>query len=143
MPRYRPESPLGYDLDLELAFVMIDGKKCQVGSAGSILLMCPTCGAARFRTSYRPGQETCWDGHGALEPVGLDDLDRWNKINPITTTKAERKVRRLEDEAIRPWNWVFGDLTEADFPEGFAEIGGEKVASYRGLEPTTRQEGIG
>lgn len=138
MPRYRPESPLGYDLTLELAYVMIDGRKCQVGSAGSIILMCPTCGSERFRLQYYPGAETCWEGHGAMEPIALDDLDRWEKINPMITTVEQRKARRLEEETARPWNWVFGDLTEADFPEGFAEIGGAKVAAYEALKADAR-----
>lgn len=133
MPRYRPEADGGYDLTLELPFTMFGRRKCQVGSAGSLMLMCPKCGRTKFRIQTS-GAEDCFGCDGIAVPVALDDLAELDKVNPIITTVEQRKAARLEEEALRPWNWVFGDLTEADFPEGFAEIGGQKVEAYQRLK---------
>lgn len=134
MPRYRPESPLGYDLTLELPFIMIDGRKCKVGTAGSIILGCPVCGAQHFRQTIYPHPGQCFEGHGDMKPMALDDIEEWKKVAPagtVFTTVEQRKAERLKEEAERPWNWIFGDLTEADFPEGFAEMNGIKAPAYQ------------
>jgi hypothetical protein len=126
MPKYYKEHARGYDLDLEFEFIEIDGVRCQLGTAGSVILVCPTCGAERFRE--RPSHlETCWKGHGEMVPLPLrgelrDKLHAmWCESGDTFTTVEERKARRLEDEAKRPWNWVFGDKTEVDFPEGYVK----------------------
>lgn len=131
MPRYYKEHAKGYDLDLELPFIEIKGERCQLGSAGSIILVCVTCGRERFREYHHPG-ETCWDGHGPMQPLPLRGelrgrLDRlWAGRGDTFTTVEQRRADRLKEEAERPWNWVFGDKAEADFPNGYvksAELG--------------------
>ena len=130
MPRYRPESPYGYDLDLEFPFIIIDGEKIRLGTAGSIIQICPTCGEETFRMEVRH-LEQCFRGHGELELFRLADKDKYNAMwlaqGDTVTTLAERKARRLDEEQRRPWNWWFGHQTEADFPDGFAEIDGVKL----------------
>lgn len=134
MPRYRPESPLGYDLTIEMPFILIEGRKCEVTPLQHfIVLMCPSCGSQAVRAQYWHN-EACSCG-GEKAPVAFDDHDKLNAVNPIITTVEQRKAKRLEEEMARPWNWVFGDLTEADFPDGFAELGGEKVAAYVAAKP--------
>jgi hypothetical protein len=129
MPRFRPESPFGYDLNIEMAFVLIDGRKCEATTLlHFVILMCPQCGSQAIRDGYWRN-EACSCG-GEKAPVAFDDHDKLNKVNPIISTVEQRKAKRLEEEAARPWNWVFGDLTEADFPDGFAEMNGIKVDAY-------------
>lgn len=129
MPRYYKEYGRGYDLDMELAFLEEGGVRYQLGSAGSMLWGCTTCGAEHFREpiSVDPDRpENCFNGHGPMELIRLDELiSKWHAVcaaNGIkNTTIEERKLARLEDEAKRPWNWIFGHKTEADFPLGYVK----------------------
>lgn len=132
MPRYYRDHPRGYDLDRELRFITIHGEPCLVGTADSIVLCCPVCAAQHFRmdpTVYADwtSQETCFDGHGRLEAQKLSELDsKWRplyeRLGITMTTAEERKARRLAEEAERPWNWVFGEKAEADFPDGYVKV---------------------
>jgi hypothetical protein len=128
MPRYYAEFGRGYDLTLELPFLEADGKRYQLASAGSLIWCCKTCAAQHFRDPIvvnKDRPENCYDGHGPMTLMCLDDLPKWHELYEAlgikTTTPAERKALRLEDEVARPWNWVFGDKTEADFPEGYVK----------------------
>jgi hypothetical protein len=132
MPRYYKEYPRGYDLDLELPFIENDGERFQLGSAGSVILVCPTCGHERFREHANP-RETCWNGHGPLKPLPLrgelkDSLHKkWLRRGDTFTTVEERRAKRLKDEEIDgPRNWVFGNKTEADFPSGYVKSATEE-----------------
>ncbi len=124
MPRYYAEHAKGYDLTEELPFIEIDGERYQLGTAGSLILICPTCGRERFRDRHDPG-ERCWNGHGPLVKLNLKDRPKyhamWLAQGDTLTTVEERKAIRLKEEAERPWNWVFGDKTEADFPAGYVK----------------------
>lgn len=128
MPRYYAEHPRGYDLDYELPFIEIGGERCQVGSAGSLILCCPVCGHQAFREHVNlEHMENCFDGHGRMELVKLSDLEsRWRPLaiaNGIKlTTTEQRRADRLQRESERPWDWQFGTKTEADFPDGYAKI---------------------
>lgn len=120
---------MGYDLTIEMPFILIDGRKCEATTPlHFVVLMCPLCGSQAVRSQYW-NNELCPCG-GEKAPVAFDDHEKLNAVNPIITTIEQRKAKRLEEEAARPWNWVFGDLTEADFPEGFAEMNGAKVPAY-------------
>lgn len=126
MPRFYKEHARGYDLDLELPFIEIDGERCQLGTAGSLILICQNCGSERFREDHHPG-ETCWTCPGKIAMVKHTFRDRpkflamWEANGEKLTTVAERKAERLKEEVERPWNWVFGDKTEADFPLGYVK----------------------
>jgi hypothetical protein len=125
MPRYYKEHQRGYDLTEELPFIEIDGEKYQLGSAGSLILICPQCGHERFREHHHPG-ETCWTCKGVpMEKLRLADLPKyramWTAQGDTLTTVEQRKAQRLQEEVERPWNWVFGDKTEADFPLGYVK----------------------
>ena len=61
-----------------------------LGTAGSFIRVCPVCGHERFRTESDNPFETCWDGHGPLEVLTTDNLDRykvlWAKVDAESTT---------------------------------------------------------
>ena len=134
MPRYYKDYPRGYDLDYELPFVEINGVRYQLGSAGSLILGCPKCGEEHFRQcgeehfrTYHSPNEYCFTCHKQpMEPIALKDLT--TKWDPLWIAKgsrivsaAERRACRFRKEAERPWDWQFGERTEADFPLGFAK----------------------
>jgi hypothetical protein len=56
-----------------------------LGTAGSFIRVCPTCGHDRFRAEPDNPLEHCWEGHGPLEVLTTDNLDRykdlWSKID--------------------------------------------------------------
>lgn len=126
MPRYYAEHARGYDLTEELPFIEIDGERCQLGTAGSLILICPLCGRERFREFHDPS-ETCWrcPGRVKMEKLTFASLPKyramWTAQGDALTTVAERKADRLKEEAVKPWHWVFGDKTEADFPDGYVK----------------------
>lgn len=126
MPRYYKQHPRGYDLDRELPFCEIDGRRVQMGTAGSIIMVCEVCGEQHFR-EHVSQYESCFKGHGQMQPLTFDLAD---KLRPMLqaqgvkfTPVAERKAERLEDEQRRPWSWIFGDKTEADFQNGYVKEG--------------------
>ena len=72
MPRYGKDSAQGYDLDKELPFAEIDGVKYRLGSAGSFIMVCLTCGEEHFRDRVSP-HEHCFKGHGQMVPLTYDN----------------------------------------------------------------------
>jgi hypothetical protein len=126
MPRFYAEHARGYDLGHELPFVEIDGKRCLLGSAGSLILGCDRCGAEHFREWADPN-DTCFICRGhVMRPMHLDDLATvwrplWEATGGSHTTVEERKAQRLKLEAEFPRHWQFGDKTEADFPSGYVK----------------------
>lgn len=136
MPRFYKEHARGYDLDLELPFLEANGVRYHLGSAGSMIWCCPVCGAEHFRIPIsvdidRP--EHCFDGHGPMELLTLNDVDRWDGLYAslgIKTTSVEtRRAARIADEGARPWYWQFGNKTEADFPLGYVKEGAQDKPS--------------
>lgn len=131
MPRYYRDHPRGYDLDEELSFIDINGERCQTGSAGSIILCCPVCARESMRLNPTihgdwKSTENCYCG-AMREAVRLSELDtRWRPLCAANGIKLrtldERRASRLAEENVRPWNWVFGSLTEADFPQGYVKV---------------------
>lgn len=130
MPLYYKGHTRGYDLDLELTFIMIEGEKCCVGTAGSIIMVCSTCGEQHFRENVSQ-HETCFQGHGRMYPEKFSDRERINALwlaggkpedERKLTTIEERRSERLAREAAKPWDWQFGTKTEADFPQGYVKV---------------------
>ena len=129
MPRFHEKYGRGYDLDRESPFLEVDGVRYHLGSAGSMIWGCIVCGEEHFRSAQHvriDQPESCFKGHGPMELMRSDEMDtKWTKVleaNGIRpTTVDERRALRLEDEAKRPWDWQFGNQTEADFPLGFAK----------------------
>jgi hypothetical protein len=130
MPKYYREYATGYDLTEELSFIEINGERCQTGSAGSIILCCPACAreSMRINPTIRAdwvSTENCYCG-AMREAVRLSELDtRWRPLCEANgyklTTVDERRARRISEEKERPWDWVFGSHTEADYPDGFVK----------------------
>jgi hypothetical protein len=56
-----------------------------LGTAGSFIRVCPACGHERFRGEPNNSLEHCWEGHGPLEVLTTDNLERykalWAKID--------------------------------------------------------------
>jgi hypothetical protein len=123
MPIFHKGFGRGYDLDLELEFYELDGVRYQLGTAGSFIMACAVCGAEHFRDRIAP--ENCFEGHGALAPLRLDEREKyiaiWQAAGDRITTTEERREKRIAREALAPWNWAFGEKTEADFPLGYAK----------------------
>lgn len=124
MPRFYQEHARGYDLNMEVPFIEVDGQRVKMGSAGSIIMACETCGEEHFREQISPN-ECCFQGHGQMKPLTFALAD---KLRPVLeaqgvtfTTVEQRRSDRLEREKARPWDWVFGDKTEADFPLGYVK----------------------
>lgn len=119
MPRFSKETMSGYDLDEELFFKEVDGRRYMLNSIGQILLACNTCGCESS------GHFECLDGHGPLEKVALEDLEHWRQLwtlNGLEVVSAkERRVIRLEIEQSSPGRPHFYNRTEADFPLGYVE----------------------
>jgi hypothetical protein len=125
VPRYYKEHARGYDLDEELPFIMIDGEKCQLGSAGSLILVCSTCGEEHFRDAHAINRDHCFKGHGPMGPLKFTDLPKyramWEAKGDTIISIEQRRAERLADEKARPWDWQFGEKTEADFPRGYVK----------------------
>jgi hypothetical protein len=125
MPRYYKDHAGGYDLDLELPFIEQNGVRYLLGSAGSLIVACPKCGEEHFR-DRRSEHERCFTCCGPMEMVALADLRaKWDPLweasgIPIIPVNA-RRAQRLKEEAERPWNWIFGNKTEADYPLGYVK----------------------
>jgi hypothetical protein len=68
--------------------VTLNGTTYCLGTAGSFIRVCPTCGHERFRVEPDNPLEHCWNGHGPLEVLTTDNLDRykdlWVKIDSKT-----------------------------------------------------------
>lgn len=123
MPKFYKDKPLGYCLERELPFWDVPNVgRCQLSTAGSLILVCKTCGEEHFRSSP---QAWCFKGHGAMVPLNFalsDELRPMLEKNGVVfTTLEDRKRERLANEVKRPWNFVFGNKTEADFPLGYAK----------------------
>lgn len=95
MPKYYKEHARGYDLDRELPFADIDGLRVQLGSAGSIIMICQQCGEEHFRERISES-ECCFQGHGKMVPATFELVD---KLRPMleaqgiefTTIEERRK----------------------------------------------------
>lgn len=127
MPLYYKGFPRGYDLDKETPFETCDGKRLQLGSADSFILCCMKCGDERFRDRISP-HERCFTCHGPMEPRDIDNDEQRKILHDIWTAKGDKiysteelKRHRLEKEATKPWDWIFGDKTETDFPLGYVK----------------------
>ena len=123
MPRYYKNHGRGYDLDRELDFCDVEGiGRVQTGNAGSFILICTTCLEEHFRCELR---SWCFAGHGPMTPLTFelaDQLQPTLEARGVRFTTVEyRRRRRLEREAQRPWDWVFGERTEADYPLGYVK----------------------
>lgn len=127
MPRFYRNHGGGYDLDRELPFREVEGiGRCQLGSADSFILICRQCFAERFRDSvWLELQQPCYRCGG---PVSVLTFELADQLRPDMeargikfTTVAYRRRKRLEREATHPHDWVFGEKTEADFPEGYVK----------------------
>lgn len=130
MPRFYKEYGRGYDLDRELPFCDVpDVGRVQLGTAGSYIMVCKTCGDEHFREQML---SYCFNGHGKMVPLTFelgDELRPMLEEQGITfTTVEQRKAKRLEEEKARPWNWVFGDKTEADFPLGYVKVAAARAS---------------
>ena len=127
MPRYYKNHARGYDLDVELPFCDVEGVgRCQLGSAGSFILICRRCFAERFRDQLVPSLESpCYSCGGPISALTFalaETLRPQMEAQGIRFTTIEyRRRKRLESEAQRPWDWVFGTQTEADFPHGYCK----------------------
>lgn len=130
MPRYYKEHARGYDLDLELEFILIDGERCLLGTAGSVIMVCRTCGEEHFRDS--PSEhERCFQGHGQMHPLKLSDLPHfhevWKSQGDTITAIEDRRTERLAKESSESFRgWIFGDKIETDYPDGYVKSA-EKV----------------
>ena len=65
----------------------INGVTYCLGTAGSFIRVCPVCGHERFRCEPDNPLETCWKGHGPLEVLTTNNLERykalWDKTDKI------------------------------------------------------------
>jgi hypothetical protein len=51
-----------------------------LGTAGSFIRVCPVCGHERFRSESNNPLEHCWNGHGPLEVLTTDNLERYKEL---------------------------------------------------------------
>jgi hypothetical protein len=82
-----------------------DGLRYQLGSAGSFILACPTCGEEHFREIPRPEWERCFTCHGPMELLTVERSEShyhalWLAQGDRLTTVFERRMLRLEREAL-------------------------------------------
>lgn len=123
MPRYYKHHPRGYDLDRELPFCDVpEVGRVQLGGAGSYILICPVCHEEHYRGELA---SWCFQGHGPMLPLTFalaDHLRATQEARGVRFTTVEyRRSKRLEREAERPSDWVFGTQTEADYPNGYCK----------------------
>lgn len=72
----------------------INGVTYCLGTAGSFIRVCPVCGHERFRGEPDNPLEHCWEGHGPLEVLTTDNLDRykalWEKIDGASSATPSK-----------------------------------------------------
>lgn len=51
-----------------------------LGTAYSFIRICPVCGHERFRSEPDNPLEYCWEGHGPLEVLTTDNLERYKAL---------------------------------------------------------------
>lgn len=137
MPRFSKDSPYGYDLTLEHRVFYADMHdlncvKYILGTNGSFILVCPTCGEERFRTDFPKGcttksgdfeseYERCFQCKTPLIVFSTANRERIIRLWGDVTSVEERKADRLQREQDRPLVFKFGSRTESDFPLGYVE----------------------
>jgi hypothetical protein len=94
-----------YDYDQELLYWRDGDTRIRLGSAGSIIMVCPICGEEHFREKISEN-ESCFKGHGRMEPLTEANEARyrelWEKNGDTLTTVEERRKQRLDEEAKQP-----------------------------------------
>lgn len=93
-----------YDYDKELLYWNDGRTRYRLGSAGSFIMICPTCAEEHFRGVISP-HETCFKGHGRMEPLTEANEDSyraiWEANGGRITTVEQRRHDRLAEEAAR------------------------------------------
>jgi len=93
-----------YDYEKELLYWRTDKVRYRLGSTGSFIMVCPTCGEEHFCDEISP-HEQCFQGHGPMEPLTEENEDRyrsiWGANGYRITTVEERRAQRLAEEKER------------------------------------------